>query len=153
LAVDVTRRPPKGQAMVEFALIALVLFVIVIALFDIGRAVYAFSTVNNSAREAARVAIVDQTLSHIQAEAQAQSVGLGITPAQISVLYRNSDDTANCSSQTNPPVNCLATVTVNYTFSPVLGRFIGTINMNGKSFFPIESACVEPTDAKCPKGD
>jgi Flp pilus assembly protein TadG len=143
----------SGQALVEFALVALVLFVIVIALFDAGRAVYAFSTINNAAREAARLAIVDQTLTHIQDEGQAQSVGLGIPASQVAVVYRNQDDTGNCSSQVAPPVGCLAAVTVSYTFRPVLGSFLGTINMTGRSFFPIESACVQPPEAKCPKGD
>lgn len=131
-----------------------VFLLVLFAIVDGGRAIYAFSTINNAAREAARVAIVDQTLNHIQAEGQAQSVGLGIPSGQVTVIYREFDDTVNCSSP--PRVNCLAAVTVAYTFTaatPIIAQLMGTINMTGKSVFPIEAACVEPPAAKCPKGD
>ena len=133
-----------------------VFLLILFGIIDGGRAVYAFSTLNNAAREAARVAIVDQTLSHIQAEGQTQSVGLGIPSGQTTVVDRRFDDAANCSSQVAPPVGCLAVVTVAYTYTavtPIIGQLMGTINMTGRSFFPIEATCVEPPDAKCPKGD
>ncbi len=142
--------------MVELALVLPLFALVLFGIVDGGRAIYAFSTINNAAREAARVAIVDQTLSHIQAEGQAQSVGLGVPASGVTVLYRNFDDTANCSSQVAPPEGCIAVVTVTYTYraaTPVVNQLMGTITMTGKSFFPIESACVEPAAAKCPKGD
>lgn len=142
-----------GQTLVEFALIATILLILLIGIFDAGRAVYALSTINNAAREAARVAIVDQTLSHIQGEAQAQSIGLGIPVSQIAVVYREFDDSADCISQTAPPVGCLAAVTVTYNYAPVMGQLLGSFTLTGQSFFPIEATCVEPPEAKCPKGD
>jgi Flp pilus assembly protein TadG len=152
-----TRRHEQGQSLVEFALIVPIFVLVLFAIVDGGRAIYAFSTINNAAREAARVAIVDQTLSHIQAEGQAQSVALGIPSSDVTVVYREYDDSADCpSGQTDPSVGCLAAVTVAYTFTavtPVVSQLMGSIDMTGRSFFPIEAACVEPPAAKCPKGD
>jgi Flp pilus assembly protein TadG len=148
------RGPWRGQSLVEFSLMLPVLLLLLFGIVDGGRAIYALSTINNAAREAARVAIVDQTLGHIQAEAQAQSVGLGISSGQVTVIYRTFDDTAICGSP--PAVGCLAVVTVTYTYTavtPIIGQLMGNITMNGRSFFPIEATCIEPPAAKCPKGD
>jgi hypothetical protein len=47
-----------GQAMVEFALIAPIFFLILFSIIDFGRAVYYIQALNNAAREGARYAIV-----------------------------------------------------------------------------------------------
>ena len=54
-------RPSKrlsGQALVEFALIFPLLFLLVMGLFDLGRAVFYSSTLNTAVREGTRYAIV-----------------------------------------------------------------------------------------------
>jgi Flp pilus assembly protein TadG len=152
------RLGPDGQTLVEFALVLPVFVLLLVGLFDAGRAVFALSTINNAAREAARVAIVDQTLAHVKAEGQAQAVALAIPADQVSVRYRNHDDTEDCSSQTAPSVGCIAVVTVEYTYvpaTPVIGQLMGRITMRGTSFFPIEAECVEgpPPSQQCPQGD
>ena len=53
-------RRSDGQAMVEFALLAFVLVLLIFALFDVGRAIYAYNALSNAAREGARIAIIDQ---------------------------------------------------------------------------------------------
>lgn len=52
------RRRQRGQALVEFAMIAPIFFVLLIAIFDIGRIVWAHNALENAAREGARYAIV-----------------------------------------------------------------------------------------------
>jgi hypothetical protein len=47
-----------GQAMVEFALIIIPFFLLVMGLFDLGRGIYASSVLSNAAREGARAGIV-----------------------------------------------------------------------------------------------
>lgn len=47
-----------GQALVEFALIFPLLFLLVMGLFDLGRAVFYYSTLNTAVREGTRFAIV-----------------------------------------------------------------------------------------------
>lgn len=48
----------RGQAMVEFALVAPIFFAMLFGIIELGRAVYYIQTVNNAAREGARYAIV-----------------------------------------------------------------------------------------------
>jgi hypothetical protein len=55
--VEVTKRT-SGQTLVEFALLLPLLLVLVMALFDIGRAILYYSVLNTAAREGTRFAIV-----------------------------------------------------------------------------------------------
>jgi hypothetical protein len=73
--------------MVEFAVILPIFILLLVGIFDLGRAVYAYNTINNAAREAGRLAIVDQTVADIQARAAAQGVSLGIDPADVDVDF------------------------------------------------------------------
>src|SRR5688572_18556354 len=87
----------RGQALVEFALVIPIFLLILFGILDLGRAVYAYATLNNAAREGARVAVVDQTVSHIQEIAAGHATGLGITPADVTIDWRTADapDTPN----------------------------------------------------------
>lgn len=49
---------PRGQAMVEFALTAIVFVMILVGVFDLGRAVYMYNSVSQAARDIARVTSV-----------------------------------------------------------------------------------------------
>lgn len=53
------RRSERGQSLVETALVLPILLIILMGIFDFGRAIYAYNAVSNSAREAARLAIVN----------------------------------------------------------------------------------------------
>lgn len=98
-------RHDRGQTLVEFALIVPLFLLIVIGLFDVGRGVFAYNTVANSARAAARVAIVNQDPVAIRAEAKQLGVGLGLQDADITL--------ADCDT-----FDCLYGVTVIYDFQP-----------------------------------
>lgn len=98
----------RGQALVEFALAFPLFVLIVIGLFDAGRAVYSYNTVANSARAAARVAIVDQTPASIRARAIEMGVALNLSAGDV-VL----------NPCTPIEAGCLYGVTVNYTYEPV----------------------------------
>jgi Flp pilus assembly protein TadG len=50
---------PKGQALVEFALVLPLFLLLVFGLIDMGRLVYMNSTISQAAREATRVAAVE----------------------------------------------------------------------------------------------
>lgn len=47
-------RPQRAQGLVEFALLLPILVLFLMVIFDIGRATYYYSAVNNAAREGAR---------------------------------------------------------------------------------------------------
>ena len=90
--------------MVEMALILLPFLIITVGLFDAGRAIYAYNTVANAARAAARVAIVDQDATTVRNAAIQEGAGLGLTSGDV-VL-------GACSA-----FDCTYSVTVNYDFT------------------------------------
>lgn len=53
------RRQRRGQALVEFALVAPFFFLLLFSVIEFGRAVYYVQMLNNAAREGARYAIVN----------------------------------------------------------------------------------------------
>jgi Flp pilus assembly protein TadG len=82
----------RGQSLVEFALICLVLMAITIAILDLGRAVYAYSVVANCAREGARYGSIwlrdhPGDAAAIENEVQAKAVGLDRSQLTVEVTY------------------------------------------------------------------
>jgi len=68
----------KAQSLVEFALILPLFMLLVLGIFDFGRAIYASSALHNAAREGARYGAVHPCdTSGIVAVAQQMAVGLG----------------------------------------------------------------------------
>ncbi len=105
-------RDDRGQTLVEFALVVPLFLLIVIGLFDVGRGVFAYNTIANSARAAARVAIVNQDPVAIRSEAKQLGVGLGLQDADITLDECNEFD-------------CVYGVTVTYDFqaaTPLIGN-------------------------------
>lgn len=154
----------RGQAMVEFALVIPIFLLMIFGILDLGRAVYAYSTLNNAAREGARVALVDQTLSHIQTIASGHAVGLGIAATDVTVDWRDPDDPDTPNSclpwldnlDGGLPVGCTAIVRVDYLYTaatPIIGRIVGDINMAGESRMTVQFACQEPSTPQCPVGE
>ncbi|MGH9174654.1 MAG: TadE/TadG family type IV pilus assembly protein [Vicinamibacterales bacterium] len=151
------RRITRGQSLVEFALILPVFIILLVGIFDVGRLIYAYNTVNNSAREAARLAIVDQTVSNIEDEAAEAAAGLGIDTADIDVSFVNNASGAACGALigTDRSSECSAVVLVPYEYqavTPLLGTIFGTLTVTGESQFRVEANCVEPTAPVCPLG-
>lgn len=156
-------RDLRGQSLVEFALIVPIFILVLAGLFDVGRAVFAFNTINQAAREAARLAIVDQTVSHIQDEAIESSVSLGVQAADVVVDFRDRDTpddegsctgvTADANSNDGSIVDCFAVVRVQYAWdaaTPFLGAIMGTLEMEGESRFQVDFNCEGP---ECPLGE
>lgn len=52
------RRPHRGQALVEFALVAPVFLLMLLAIMELGRFILAYEVANNAVREGTRYAIV-----------------------------------------------------------------------------------------------
>jgi Flp pilus assembly protein TadG len=159
------RRGRRGQTLVEFALILPIFLLIVVGIFDAGRAVFAYHTANNAAREGGRQAIVDQTEAHVQGRAAQHAVALGVDPASVEVDYRDPDtpeSADSCLTKDGDPAvgtseiyGCLAVVRVPYTYdaaTPIIGSLMGTIQIAGEVRFPVEFNCVEPDKPLCPVG-
>lgn len=96
----------RGQSLVEFALILPLFILLLTGLLDGGRAIYAYNTIANAARSAARVAIVDQDPATVVDTALARAVGLGLNPADVTFTP--------CSVEP-----CTVSVRIVYDFDPV----------------------------------
>ena len=144
----------------EFALILPIFVLLLVGLFDVGRLVFAYSTVNNAAREGGRLAIVDQMPADVQDRAAARAVSLGIPPADILVDFRTTaapETPGSCSSSVGQDaiVLCTAVVQVPYTYTPatpIIGNLVGTITVWGEARFPVEFNCTVPARPQCPVG-
>jgi Flp pilus assembly protein TadG len=145
-------RADRGQSLVEFALLAPILILLIFALFDLGRAVYAWNAVSNAAREGARIAIVDQGpasggVSLAAQEAANQATSLGLDPAdanQVRVQYQRPDLTGACPT---PAIGCIAQVRVQYQFralTPVVGNIVGPIVLSSTTELSVERTYQTP---------
>lgn len=151
----------RGQGLVEFALVFPVAVLLLFGLVDVGRAVFAYNTLANAAREGARVAAVNQ-LSPPNSNTQcsedmpiedpanphwstkactASAAGaLGVNVSAVTVGYGSPPSSAlSCSPTLH--VGCIATVSVTYSWAaitPIIGRLVGPIAMTATSQIPIE---------------
>lgn len=140
-------RERRGQALVEFALIAPAFVLLLVGLFDAGRAVYAYSTVNNAAHTAARLAIIDQNVGDVKTAAIEQAPGLKLTVADVTVTWLDANGAATLPCTTTPNVGCSAEVRVRYSFTaatPLLGNLMGSIQLEGVARQPIERRYTSP---------
>ena len=94
--------PSRGQALVEFALVIPVFLVILMGTIDLGRAVFAYNSVTNAAREEFRVAIVNQDVNLIRQRATAQSA---IAEASRTKRRSSSGRRTECRLQDEPHMN------------------------------------------------
>ena len=146
-----TRRKARGQTLVEFALILPIFVLILVGIFDLGRAVYVFNTLNNAARESVRVGIVNQNCAAIGDEAEAAAVSIGIdwnaglgcnaAANDVKVRFMQPDYTDTAPCNVTPRIGCIVEVTVQYEFTaatPIVGNLIGVLNLEGSSRQPIE---------------
>ncbi len=112
----------RGDSLVEFALIVPVLVLIVMAVFDFGRAVYAYSVVANSAREGARFGIISTaTPNDIITVVQNSAVGLDPAQLAVSVTYPTTDTVRVVVSYTLELTTPLVAEVVSADGSVVLG--------------------------------
>ncbi len=110
-------RGERGQDLVEFALIFPVLFLILMGIFDMGRAIYYTSTLHSAAREGARYASVAPT-DNAGIQAAVEYMAVGITPADLTitatVVRGGSYDVVNVVVTYNMPI-----------VTPLIGAFFG----------------------------
>ena len=161
-AILVVGRRRKGQAIVEFALVAPLFFVLMFGLFEFGRAIYYTQIVNNAAREGARYAIVhgsnslspsgpmvngnywDPTGQDVVRAVDSFAVGLDPTSVSVMVCWNGKPPapaTAPCDNAAgdfgpgNNDPGSTVYVRVTYLLRPILGGVIPlpTATLTGES--------------------
>jgi hypothetical protein len=153
----------RGQALVEFALVIPIFLLVMIALFDLGRAVFAYNTLTNAAREGARMAIVNQYEPTIRSRAKSQTAIVELDDPSVTVEFRqvNADGTPDMSDEGKvgcPAVGCLAIVSFEATYYPITPiisniLFGSGVTFSAKSVLSVEYHCptLTITAAQCPK--
>ena len=160
-----TTKRPRGQALVEFALILPIFLIVLLAVFDVGRLVFIYNGITNAAREGARLAIVNQTSASITTRVTDQSPGAAVTVCV--VLLGSGQTTTDCATTpvgsrcaTPPTIGCVASVEVSTQYqaiTPVIGNIIGPKTLTARSEVPIEFVCPNvsipawSTAGACPK--
>ena len=153
----------RGQGLVEFALVFPVFIVLVFALFDVGRAVFAYNEITNAAREGARLAMVNQVPARIEERIEGQSSG---TIVDQCIYFVESDSVfPTCNKNTITPsdacpavpkVGCIAHVEVWTDYRPItplIGSLIGSMTFTANSEEPIEFVCPNPAIAEWSAAD
>lgn len=158
----------RGQSLVEFALVFPIAILVLMAVFDVGRAVFAYNGLTNAAREGARMAAVNQDPAKIKQRVQAMTFGTGVTNLASANFVRFHRDGPNLTTPTSNPVcpsgtmaiGCVAIVLAESDWraiTPVIGQIIGPITFRAESQVPVEFVCPNPnipayaSSALCPK--
>lgn len=139
-ALRAALRDDRGVSAVEFALIAPILILILVGILDLGRAVNAYVTVGNAAREGSHYLALHPTAAPSAIASAVRQRVVPLDPAQVSVsasYYDGSSFQVWPSSPTpNPsPSYTPVRVTVSYPWSAA--TFIGLFfpSGTGTTFF------------------
>jgi Flp pilus assembly protein TadG len=133
------REGSRGQGLVEFALIFPIMILLIVAIFDAGRLVFAYNDITNAARAGARVAIVNQGSGVAAATTVQQATSLGLSAADVTVSYLTSDLGAACAAPYD--LGCVAEVSVTFDWraiTPLIGSLIGPVSLTTETRMPIE---------------
>ena len=159
-----SHRHGRGQGLVEFALVLPLFLVLVMAIVDLGSAVFAYNSITNAAREGARLAIVNQDVAAITTRATSQSA-VARTPTVTVNFYRANDDGTPNLAETCPigtstyiAVGCLAVVNFQGTYqpiTPIIGAIVfgSGVTFTAEAILPVEFSCPNSTQtaAQCLK--
>ena len=133
------RRRQRGQGLVEFALVFPVMILLLLAVFDAGRLVFAYNDITNASRTGVRQAIVNQGGTVARDATITQATSLGLQPSDVTVTYLRSDLTGACPSPYQ--IGCVARVQVRYQWraiTPVIGSIIGPVTVTTQTTMPLE---------------
>lgn len=135
------RERGRGQALVEFAIILPVFFLVVAGMFDLGLGVYSDLTLVNAAREGARLGVIDPgNTSAIEDRVRAMAGNLDGSRLNVTVACeRPSGSTfVPCAEPKWLPGDATK-VTVDYRYSVFFPVFFGTeIPLSSESKMRIE---------------
>jgi Flp pilus assembly protein TadG len=150
----------RGQTLVEFAIVLPIILLVLIGMVDMGRAVFVYNTLAQSARQAARLAIVNQNVDDVKDQAMASAPTLGMSAANVDVCFKTTfTSQTNCANpaadncpQSSRVIGCLALVSthVNYTpMTPFINTIFPSISLSSVSVGTIEYVCPEGTATEC----
>lgn len=133
----VRRRPETGAVAVEFALVAPMLILLVLGIIDFGYMLNRDTMINNTSRDAARVASLGGTYAQVLATAQSELAGAGIpagSPATTIAIDCVKPDGMDCNATSSTfdslaGSGAVATVKITYKYSwltPSMSALLGS---------------------------
>lgn len=145
----------------EFAIILPIAVLVLLGLVDLGRAVFAYNTLSQSARQAARMAVVNQNETNVKNAAIESAPTLGLTAANVAVCFKTAMSTqTSCSNpatdncpQADRTIGCLALVKVTLGYqpmTPVISLIWSTISLSSTSVATVEYVCPVAPATACP---
>lgn len=137
-----SRRPERGQALVEFSLSLLVFLMLLMAVFDLGRGIYMYNGVAQAAREIART-----TSNHPGATLGTSSRTADVVATQKSLIPNLQNPSFACVDIDDSAVTGVCRegyrvkVTVTAPYRPVtpLMSLMGTWNMSSTTSIEIST--------------
>ena len=143
---------PRGQALVEFALIVPVLLLLLLVAIDFGRLFFSYIEVTNAAREAAAYVAADPTVTQASVDARAgqeantqgqRGEGAMTVSAPVCTTAAVPAVTVSCATaqSTNAGTDNQVTVVVSRPFSfftPVISGLVGSLSLTVSATSPVE---------------
>lgn len=131
------RSERRGQALVEFSLTVLIFLVMLMGIFDLGRAIYMYNGVAEAAREIARVTSVHpgSTLGNSAETTAVVNTQKGLIPNLGNPTFACKDiDNSAVSGECLKPDHAVK-VTISAVYTPVtpILSFIGNITLQSSS--------------------
>lgn len=149
-------RGPRGQSLVEFALVFPLVMILLLAVFDVGRAVFLYNGLTNAAREGARLAVVNQDKALIVQRVQGQTFAGTLSnagdPNDVVTFRRQlpNDDPMSNAQCAPMATGCIAVVVAQSDWTaitPIIGALIGPLSLTARSELPVEFVCPNPNIA------
>lgn len=138
------RHKSRGQALVEFALIVPIFLLVMLGLFDLGRAVFYHSTISNASRQAVRLGIVDQNLTAIRQAAVDNASGvMPISTGDVTVTFLAPDLSVTGTCPAEKEIGCIVRVRVDHAFVPAT-PFAPQLSLSATTNQPIERSHTSP---------
>ena len=125
------RRPlgSSGNAGIEFAIVAPVLILILLAIIDFGRLLLVRSSMHYAVEEAGRYAMVYSTATKSAIETYAKGRVIGVDPTTLAI-------TATIDSPSSGYVTITSDYTFNFIFRSMLPNGIGSVPMHAQAVVP-----------------
>ena len=123
-------RREDGTAAIEFALIGLLLIVVSIGTIEVGRALFLFNELAHAADRAARLILINPTISDgdLMDQVRDEDLLTGLSPADLEVIPGEVADSGIS----------FRTVTLEYSFTPMLsGLTLRSVTMTTVRRVPI----------------